>query len=152
MRPTWDEYFLKIAMLVSERSTCLRLKIGAVIVKNKQILATGYNGAGKGMKDCLELGCLKEDRKIGKNYEDCRSVHAEQNAIIQAAANGINIAEATIYQTYSPCMLCAKMFVNLGIKRVVTYSEAVDENALRLLNEADIEHVRLQKPDTLINA
>lgn len=151
-RPNWDKYFLKIAMLVSERSTCLRLKVGAVIVKNKQILATGYNGAGKGMKDCLELGCLKEDREVGKNYEECRSIHAEQNAIIQAAANGINISRATIYQTYSPCMLCAKMFVNLGVKRVVTYSAAVDKNAMALLKEAGIEYIRLPKPDTRINA
>jgi len=151
-RPSWDEYFLKIAMLVSERSTCLRLKVGAVIVKNKQILATGYNGAGKGMKDCLQLGCLKKDRIAGKNYEECRSIHAEQNAIIQAAANGINISEATIYQTYSPCMLCAKMMVNLGVRRVVTYSATVDKNAIQLLKEAGIEYARLPMPDKKINA
>lgn len=145
-RPAWDEYFLKMAMLVSERSTCLRLKVGAVIVKDKQILATGYNGAGKGMKDCTELGCLKEERKIGKNYEECRSVHAEQNAIIQAAANGTSISGATIYQTFPPCMICAKMFVNLGIKKVATCSRALDENAVKLLKEARIEYAQLPKP------
>ncbi|MBI3990744.1 MAG: dCMP deaminase family protein, partial [Candidatus Omnitrophica bacterium] len=112
-RPSWDEYFMKMALLVAERSTCLRHHVGAVIVKDKRMLTTGYNGAPAGTKDCLELGCLRDELKIpsGTRHEICRAIHAEQNALIQAALYGVSVAGATIYCTHSPCILCAKMLV-----------------------------------------
>lgn len=120
-----DEYFLKIAMVVGERSTCRRHNIGAVAVKDKHILATGYNGAPAGLKDCLELGCLRDELGIpsGERHEICRAVHAEQNVIIQAALHGVSLAGATIYCTHSPCILCAKMLVNARISRFVSFGK-----------------------------
>jgi dCMP deaminase len=152
-RPSWDEYFLKIAALVSERSTCLRHHVGAIIVKNKRIITTGYNGAPSGMKDCLELGCLRDQNNIpsGKMHEICRATHAEQNAIIQAGLMGVNIKDSTMYCTHSPCILCAKMIVNAGIKRYVTYGDYPDEEAKKLLKEAGIEFVKMEKPDMEIH-
>jgi len=152
-RPSWDEYFLKIAMLVAERSTCRRHKVGAVIVKNKRILTTGYNGAASGVKDCLELGCLREANKIpsGERHEVCRAIHAEQNAIIQAGLHGVNIEGATIYCTHPPCILCAKMMANAQVRRYVTYGEYPDEGAKQLLNEIGIGLVKLSKPEEKIN-
>ncbi|MDP6685760.1 MAG: dCMP deaminase family protein, partial [Candidatus Omnitrophota bacterium] len=112
-RPEWDEYFLKLAYLVAERSTCLRHRVGAVIVRDKHILTTGYNGAARRVKDCLELGCLRNEKGIpsGERHEICRAIHAEQNAIIQGGLHGIDISGSTIYCTHSPCILCAKMIV-----------------------------------------
>lgn len=152
-RPSWDEYFMKIAMLVAERSTCLRHHVGALIVKNKRILTTGYNGAAAGVKDCLELGCLRNEKNIpsGERHEICRAIHAEQNALIQAALHGVNVSEGTIYCTHPPCILCAKMLVNARIKRYVTYGEYPDKEALALLKEAGIEFVKEKKPETKIN-
>jgi dCMP deaminase len=120
-----DEYFLKTALVVAERSTCRRHHIGAVAVKDKHILATGYNGAPAGTKDCLELGCLRDEYNIpsGERHEICRGVHAEQNVIIQAALHGLSLEGATIYCTYTPCVLCAKMLVNAKIKRFVTFAQ-----------------------------
>jgi len=114
-RPTIDEYFLKIATVVAERSTCLRHHVGAVAVRDKHILATGYNGAASGLKDCLELGCLRDEMNIesGTRHEICRAIHAEQNVIIQAALHGITLGGATVYVTHPPCILCAKMLGNL---------------------------------------
>jgi len=151
-RPSWDNYFLKIAMLVAERSTCRRHKVGAVIVKNKQILTTGYNGAAAGVKDCLELGCLRDQNNIpsGTRHEVCRAIHAEQNAIIQGANHGINIEGATIYCTHPPCILCAKMLANAKIKRYVTYGEYPDESAKDLLKEVGIEFNKVERPDNTI--
>ena len=119
-----DEYFLKIVSVVAERSTCRRHHVGAVAVKDKHILATGYNGAPAGSKDCLELGCLRDELGIpsGERHEICRAVHAEQNVIIQAALHGLSLKGSTIYCTHTPCVLCSKMLVNAGIKRFVTYS------------------------------
>jgi len=119
-RLSWDEYFLKLAFLVAERSTCRRHHVGAVIVRDKRILTTGYNGAPSGIKDCLELGCLREQLGIpsGQRHELCRAVHAEQNAIIQAAIHGVDITGSTMYCTHSPCIICAKMIVNAKIKKV----------------------------------
>src|SRR3989339_316651 len=136
-RPSWDEYFMKIAYLVAERSTCRRHHVGAVIVKDKRILTTGYNGAPSGLKDCLELGCLREKNNIpsGTRHEICRAIHAEQNAIIQAGLHGVVIKEATIYCTHSPCILCAKMLANARIKRFVTSGDYPDEAAKQLLKE-----------------
>ncbi len=150
MRPIWDEYFLKIAMLVSERSTCHRHHVGAVIVKNRQILTSGYNGAAAGVKDCLELNCLRNELGIesGTRHEICRAIHAEQNAIIQAGRHGSNIEDGTIYCTHSPCILCAKMLVNSKIKRFVTYADYPDKTSLELFKEAGVEFVKLSKPKT----
>ncbi|MEJ2738878.1 MAG: dCMP deaminase family protein, partial [Dehalococcoidia bacterium] len=113
-RPDIDEYFLKIATVVAERSTCLRHHVGAVAVRDKHILSTGYNGAAAGVKDCLELGCLRDEQNIesGTRHEVCRGIHAEQNAIIQASLHGVTLEGATIYCTHSPCILCAKMLAN----------------------------------------
>ncbi|MFH2027700.1 MAG: dCMP deaminase family protein [Nanoarchaeota archaeon] len=151
-RPLWDEYFMKIAMLVAERSTCRRHHVGAVIVKNKQILTTGYNGAAAGVKSCLELGCLRDENNIpsGERHEICRAIHAEQNAIIQAGLHGKNIEGATIYCTHSPCILCAKMLANAKIKRYVTYGEYPDVSAKELLKEVGIEFIKIGKPSTEI--
>jgi len=122
-------------MIVAERSTCRRHHVGAVIVKNKRILTTGYNGAPAGMKDCLELGCLRDEQDIpsGKNHEICRAIHAEQNAIIQAGLHGVNIKDSDVYCTHPPCILCAKMLINAGIKRFVTYGNYPDKEAIEYL-------------------
>lgn len=140
-RPDIDEYFLKIAKVVSQRSTCLRHNVGAVIVKDRHILTTGYNGAPAGVPDCLELGCLRDQQNIpsGTRHEVCRAVHAEQNAIIQAALHGDNTNEGTIYITHSPCVLCAKMIVNAGIKRVVCIHYYPDNTWEELFKHAKIK-------------
>jgi len=152
-RPSWDEYFMKMASLVAERSTCLRHHIGAIIVKGKRILTTGYNGAAKDVKDCLELGCLRNELGIesGTRHEICRAIHAEQNAIIQAGVHGINISGSTIYCTHTPCMICAKMIVNAGIKEVVSYHDYADEEARKFLEEAGIKLRKVPKPDNTID-
>ncbi len=151
-RPGIDEYFLKIAMVVGERSTCLRHHVGAVAVRDKHILATGYNGAASGLKDCLELGCLRDKMNIesGTRHEICRAIHAEQNVIIQAALHGTNLAGATIYVTHSPCILCAKMLVNAKIKRYVTFGSYADESFIDLFKEAGIEFEMHEKPPSEI--
>jgi dCMP deaminase len=140
-RPTWDEYFMKLAWLVAERSTCLRHHIGAVIIRDKRILTTGYNGAPAGVKDCLSLGCLRNELNIpsGQKHEICRAIHAEQNAIIQGGFCGINISGATLYCTHSPCILCAKMIINAGIKKVIVSQSYPDTSYQSLFKEAGIE-------------
>jgi len=145
-RPTWDEYFISITKQVATRSTCLRRKVGAIIVKDKRILTTGYNGAPRGIKSCLEIGtCLRQELKVpsGQRHEICRALHAEQNAIIQAAYHGVNISGSDIYSTTQPCSLCAKMLINSGIKRIYYYEDYPDEFALSLLKEAKIELIKL---------
>jgi dCMP deaminase len=139
-RPDIDEYFLKIASVVAERSTCRRHHVGAVATRDKHILATGYNGAPAGAKDCLELGCLRDEQNIesGTRHEICRAIHAEQNVIIQAALHGVNLENATIYCTHSPCVLCAKMLVNAKIKRFVTFSSYSDDSFMELFKEAGV--------------
>lgn len=124
-RPSWDEYFMSMARLVATRSTCLRRQVGAVIVKDKQICATGYNGAPRGWKHCEEVGCLREKLGVpsGERHEICRAVHAEQNAIAQAARHGISINGATLYCTLSPCMTCLKLMENAGIIELVFTGE-----------------------------
>lgn len=151
-RPSVDEYFLKFAMLAAERSTCLRHNVGAIIVKNKHIISTGYNGAPAKTKDCTELGCLRDELKIpsGTQQEICRAVHAEQNAIIQAAYHGSNVSGGTMYCTHTPCIICAKMIVNAGIKKVVTYRSYNDDAFMKLFDEANIEFVKLDKPENKI--
>ena len=149
-RPDIDEYFLKIASVVAERSTCHRHHVGAVAVRSKHILATGYNGAPSGLKDCLELGCLRDDMSVpsGTRHEICRAIHAEQNVIIQAALHGVSLEGATIYVTHSPCILCAKMLVNAKIKRFVTFGEYADNSFRDLFKEAGIEFELHDKPSS----
>jgi dCMP deaminase len=151
-RPHIDEYFLKIASVVAERSTCRRHRVGAVAVKDKHILATGYNGAPAGVKDCLELGCLRDEQGIesGTRHEICRGIHAEQNVIIQASLHGVSLEGATIYVTHSPCVLCAKMLVNARIKRFVTFGSYADDSFSVLFREAGIEFELHDKPPTEI--
>lgn len=143
MRPTWDEYFMDIAELVKERSTCLRRKVGAVIVKDNRILTTGYNGVPPKMKHCEESGCLRTELNIpsGQRHELCRALHAEQNAVIQAAKNGIEIDGSTIYVTAQPCIICAKILIASGIKRIVFKGEYPDKLSLEMLKESKIEVV-----------
>ena len=140
-RPTWDEYFMKIAHLVAERSTCTRRRVGAIIVKDKRIISTGYNGAPRGLKHCLEVGCLREQMGIpsGERQELCRGAHAEQNAIIQAASSGVSMDGATMYCTTAPCSTCAKMIINAGIRRLVLGERYPDALGETLVGEAGIE-------------
>ncbi|MBQ3943328.1 MAG: cytidine/deoxycytidylate deaminase family protein [Elusimicrobia bacterium] len=151
-RLSWDEYFMKLAWLVAERATCVRHHVGAVIVRDKRILTTGYNGAAAGTKDCLEMGCLRNELNIpsGTRHEICRAIHAEQNAIIQAGTHGINISGGTLYCTHSPCILCAKMIANAKIKKVVMSIEYPDESFKNLFKEAGIEYVSINVPDLKI--
>jgi dCMP deaminase len=148
IRPDSDEYFLKIASVVAERSTCRRHHVGAVAVKDKHMLTTGYNGAASGLKDCLELGCLREEMKIrsGTRQEICRGIHAEQNVIIQAALHGVSLEGATIYVTHTPCVLCAKMLVNAKIRRFVTFGKYADDAFKELFREAGIQFELRGKP------
>ena len=140
-RPSPDEYFLEIAFVVGKRATCLRNNVGAVIVRDKRILSTGYNGAPSGMEHCLEIGCIRDLEKIpsGTRHEKCRAVHAEQNAIIQAALHGVSIAGATLYCTHQPCILCAKMLINSKIKRVVYSTPYPDTDSLDFFRSAGVE-------------
>lgn len=148
LRPDIDEYFLKIAKVVGERATCYRRRIGALAVKDKQILATGYNGAPAGMKDCLELGCLRDQMNIpsGSSHVNCRSVHAEMNVIVQAATHGVSLKGATIYCTTAPCALCARMLVNAGISRYVCYVDYPNKEANELFKVAGIKFEVLTEP------
>ena len=151
-RPDTDEYFLKIASVVAERSTCRRHHVGAVAVKDKHILATGYNGAAAGLKDCLELGCLRDELGIasGTRQEICRGIHAEQNVIIQASLHGVSLEGSTIYCTHTPCVLCAKMLINARIKRFVTFGSYNDDSFVELFREAGIEFELHKKPPSEI--
>jgi dCMP deaminase len=139
-RPSWDEYFMEIARLVVSRSTCLRRQVGAVIVKDKKILATGYNGAPLGLPHCIDVGCLRDTLKIpsGERHELCRGLHAEQNAIIQAAYYGISINGATLYCTNLPCIICTKMLINAGITRVVYEKGYADDLARQMWEESNV--------------
>ncbi len=152
-RPDSDEYFLKIASVVAERATCHRHHVGAVAVGNKHILATGYNGAPSGLKDCLELGCLRDEMDIpsGERQELCRGIHAEQNVIIQASLHGVSLEGSTIYATHTPCVLCAKMLVNAKIKRYVSFGMYNDDAFINLFKEAGIELDIKKKPSSRIS-
>jgi dCMP deaminase len=151
-RPDIDEYFLKVAAVVAERSTCRRHHVGAVAVRGKHILATGYNGAPAGFRDCLELGCLRDELGIpsGERHEICRAIHAEQNVIIQAALHGVSLEGSTIYATHTPCVLCAKMLTNAKIKRYVSFGKYNDEAFVQLFREAEIELDIKDKPPSQI--
>ncbi|OGO43852.1 MAG: cytidine deaminase [Chloroflexi bacterium RBG_16_58_8] len=151
-RISLDEYFLKIASVVAERSTCRRHHIGAVAVRDKHILCTGYSGAPAGGKDCLELGCLRDELGIpsGERQEICRAIHAEQHVIIQAGLHGVSIDGATVYCTHTPCVLCAKMLVNSRIKRFVSFGKYNDNRFIELFKEAGIEVDIKKRPATEI--
>jgi len=153
VRPGIDEYFLKIASVVAERSTCRRHHVGAVAVKDKHILSTGYNGAPARLKDCLELGCLRDELGIesGTRHELCRGIHAEQNVIVQASLHGVSLEGSTLYCTHTPCILCAKMLVNARIKRFVSFGKYNDNQFIALFKEANIEFSAQQKPLSQIN-
>ena len=147
-RLSWDEYFMQMAELTAQRSTCLRRQVGAVIVKDRHIIATGYNGAPRGLKHCEEKGgCLRQQLGVpsGQRHELCRALHAEQNAIIQAATLGQSIEDGTIYVTHQPCVICAKMIINAGIRRIVVREAYPDEMATEILDEAGIRVIQLKK-------
>lgn len=148
-RPSWEEYFIEIAHLVASRSTCLRRKVGAILVKDKRILSTGYNGAPRNLAHCEEVGCLRNKLKIpsGQRQEICRGLHAEQNAIIQAALYGINVKGATLYCTHQPCITCSKMLINAGIKKIIFQGKYPDSLAREMLKEAGIELIKREKED-----
>jgi dCMP deaminase len=152
-RPDIDEYFLKIASVVAERSTCRRHHVGAVAVKDKHILATGYNGAPSGFKDCLELGCLRDELGIpsGTRQEICRGIHAEQNVIIQASLHGVSLEGSTIYATHTPCNQCAKILVNAKIRRYVSFGKYDDNSFVDLFREAGIEVDIKKRPPSQIS-
>lgn len=152
-RPSWDEYFLKMASVVAERSTCLRHHVGAVAVRDKHILSTGYNGAAAGLEDCLKLGCLRNEQDIpsGTRHEICRAIHAEQNCIIQASLHGVSLEGATIYCTHTPCILCAKMLINARIKRFASFGKYADESFQALFAEARITTDILRRPASSIS-
>jgi dCMP deaminase len=151
-RPDIDEYFLKIASVVAERSTCHRHHMGAIAVRDKHILTTGYNGAPAGAKDCLELGCIRDEMKIpsGTRQEICRAIHAEQNVIIQAGLHGVSLEGSTVYCTHTPCVLCAKMLVNAKIARFVSFGKYDDDTFIGLFKEAGIKVELKEKPPATI--
>ncbi|MDD5084994.1 MAG: cytidine/deoxycytidylate deaminase family protein [Candidatus Omnitrophica bacterium] len=146
-RPSWDEYFLDIVHLVSRRSTCLRRSVGALIIKDKRILATGYNGTPSKVRHCSETGCLRERLKIpsGERHELCRGLHAEQNALLQASLHGVSVHGGTLYCTNQPCVICAKMLINAGIKEIVFQHGYPDPLAGEFFEEAGIVLRKLEE-------
>ena len=139
-RPSWDTYFMQIATEVSTRSTCVRRNVGAILVRDRRILSTGYNGVPHGIEHCDARGCLREDAGVpsGERHELCRGLHAEMNAMLQAAVHGVSVVGATCYSTSHPCSLCVKMLINCGIERIVAREEYPDELAKELLTESGI--------------
>lgn len=144
IRPSWDSYFMQMAQVVAGRSTCLRRQVGAVVVKEKQILSTGYNGSPSKLQHCDQVGCLRQNLGVpsGERQEICRAVHAEQNALVQAAKHGVAIAGADLYCTHQPCVLCTKLLINAGIKRVIFTHSYPDQLALDMAREAGLELVQ----------
>lgn len=148
-RPSWDEYFMSMADYASTRTTCLRRAVGAVIVKDHRVLATGYNGVPTGIRHCAEVGCLRQQLGVpsGQRHEICRGLHAEQNAIIQAARYGVDISGASIYVNTQPCVVCAKMLINAGITEIVYKNPYPDELSMQMLKESGIR-LRVYDPAT----
>ena len=144
-RPSWEIYFMEIAVLVAKRSTCLRRSVGAVVVKDRRMLSTGYNGAQTKVRHCRQTGCLREQMKVpsGERHELCRGIHAEHNAIIQAAFHGVSIRDASLYCTNLPCSICAKMIINAGIKVIYYLSGYADTMSEEMLKEAGVGIVKL---------
>ena len=153
-RPSWDDYFMDITCLVAKRATCLRRAVGAVIVKDRRVLATGYNGAPSHVRHCAEVGCLREQLNVpsGERHELCRGIHAEQNAIIQAAYHGVSIKGADLFCTNLPCSICAKMIINAGIVRIVYQSGYADSISKEMLAEAEVELVKLPSSQTEVRS
>jgi dCMP deaminase len=145
-RPTWDQYFLQLARQAATRSTCLRRQVGAVLVRDRRVLATGYNGAPRGVAHCLEVGCLRDELGIpsGERQELCRAIHAEQNALIQAAVHGVAVEGATLYTTLQPCILCAKMLINAGVREIHYVEGYPDDFSRQLLDEAGVSCIRTE--------
>lgn len=145
-RPSYDEYFMEMAYVVAKRSTCIRRKVGAILVKEKHILSTGYNGAPKGLKHCSETGCLREDQNIpsGERHELCRGLHAEQNAIIQAAVFGVSIKGSVLYCTSTPCVVCVKMLINAGVTEIIYAGDYPDDLAKRMMAESNLKIKRFK--------
>ncbi len=143
-RPSWDTYFMNITSLVAQRSTCTRRAVGAIIVKDKRILTTGYNGAPSGIRHCLEVGCLRETMNVpsGERHELCRGIHAEQNAIIQAAYHGVSVKGAMLYCTNLPCSICAKMIINAGINNICYQTGYADVMSEEMFEEAGVEVIK----------
>ena len=152
-RPSYDEYFMEMAHLVAKRSTCLRRNVGAILVKDKHILSTGYNGAPKGLEHCSEVGCLRKELGIpsGERHEICRGLHAEQNAIIQAAVFGISIKNSVLYCTNTPCVVCAKMLINAGVKEIVYSGEYPDDLAKKMISESKIKIRNFDNKNTMLS-
>lgn len=148
-RPSWDEYFMGIAEQVAGRATCVRRACGAVLVKEKRILATGYNGAPAGLRHCEEIGCLREELGVpsGEKHELCRAIHAEQNAVVQAARHGIAIDGATVYCTHQPCVLCGKILINAGVTEIVYRDAYPDPLSQQMLAEAGVGLRELSRVD-----
>jgi dCMP deaminase len=148
-RPSWETYFMDITALVAKRTTCLRRAVGAIIVKDKRILSTGYNGAPSHIRHCREVGCLREKLEVpsGQRHELCRGIHAEQNAIIQAAYYGVSIKGAMLYCTTQPCSICAKMIINAGITSIIYASGYADPMAIEMLAEAGVALIRFNGDD-----
>jgi len=147
-RPSWDEYFLQLARQAATRSTCLRRQVGAVLVRDKRILTTGYNGAPRGVAHCLDIGCLRDQLGIpsGERHELCRAIHAEQNAVIQAAIHGVAIEGATLYCTHHPCILCAKILINCGVREIHYLEGYPDDLSRDMLAEAGLVLIREELP------
>ena len=145
-RPSWETYFMEIALLVAKRSTCIRRSVGAILVKDKRILATGYNGAPSGIQHCIDAGCLREQLHVasGQRHELCRGIHAEPNAIIQDAYHGASIKGLTLFCTNLPCLICTKMIINAGIERIYYLCGYADDLSKNMLREANIECTHLK--------
>ena len=153
-RPCWDDYFMDITRQVARRSTCLRRKVGALLVRDKHILTTGYNGAPRGLPHCEDVGCIRDEESVpsGERHELCRGLHAEMNAMLQAAYHGIRVEGATLYVTTHPCSLCTKMLINVGIRKIIVGNDYPDELSKNLLAQAGVEVVlhkqdRQEKPE-----
>jgi len=144
-RPSWEEYFMSITNLVAQRATCIRRKVGAVLVRDRRLIATGYNGAPSGISHCLTVGCLREQQGIpsGERHELCRGLHAEQNAIIQAALHGVSVRGSSLFCTNMPCAICSKMLINAGIERIYYQEGYADDLSTTLLAEAQITLIHL---------
>ena len=145
-RPSYDEYFMEMAHVVAKRSTCIRRRVGAILVKDKHILSTGYNGAPKGLNHCEDVGCIRQQLSVksGERHELCRGLHAEQNAIIQAAVFGISISGSTLYCTNTPCVVCVKMLINAGVKEIIYSGNYPDDLAKKMLGESSIKIKRFK--------
>ncbi len=146
-RPDWDEYFMEMAELAAKRATCLRRKVGAVLVKNKKVLATGYNGAPMDIEHCETTGCLREEMKVpsGERHEICRGVHAEQNLVAQAAIHGVKTEDSIVYCTHQPCIICTKILINAGVKKIYFKNSYSDKFAEKLLSQSNVKFIKYKK-------